>query len=143
MNGQQCNFSTLYVSCQDSARGATLHLDSHTGRGHVHPYLRPLRGQTQQVCGLPQVRSFPLEIFKLQNYKVLTTKLQSKNYKITKYKLQNNKVKLSTIFKTATTLLILRCRAAIAFTMVIIVVVNIVVLSLWDQNMDECDLGPN
>jgi len=36
-----------------------------------------------------------------------------------------------------------RCRAAIAFTMVIIVVVNIVVLSLWDQNMDECDLGPN
>jgi len=36
-----------------------------------------------------------------------------------------------------------RCRAAIAFTMVIIVVVNVVVLSLWDQNMDECDLGPN
>ena len=50
---------------------------------------------------------------------------------------------LSTNFKTATTLLILRCRAAIAFTMVIIVVVNLVVLSLWDQNMDECDLGPN
>merc|ERR1719370_805188 len=40
---------------QDFACGAALHLDSHTGRGHVHPYLRPLRGQTQQVCGLPQV----------------------------------------------------------------------------------------